>query len=96
MEERERENARRAARGGPPLPMPDEWTDRPVMNEAEHRLFVEFTDFARFCGGDPRPTDARAWFEMRGVQPSEQEWMASLFSAMSAPLRERGDSDGET
>ena len=89
MKERERENAARAARGGALLPMPPGWSDRPTLSAPEEHLFGDFLLFAQFCGGDPRPADAVAWFEMRGVPPSERYWMASVFSAMSAPLRER-------
>lgn len=93
MEARERENAARAARGGALLPMPEAWTSRPRLSEAESGLFGEFLLFAQFCGGDPRPTDALAWFDMRGVAQAEREWMAALFSGLAGVTRERAKED---
>lgn len=89
MEARERESAARVGRGARPLPMPREWTDRPRLNAAEQAIWLEFLKFARGCGGDPRPTDMLAWFEMRCVAPAEREWLCVIFGAMSAVVRER-------
>ena len=91
MEARERENAARAARGGKLLPMAEQWVNRPRLLPPEQEMFFEFMRFHRFCGGDPRPPDARAWFEMRRVPAAEQEWLAVVFAAMAGALREKRD-----
>lgn len=93
MEALERDNAARVARGGRPRELHREWVNRPRLRNHEEALWWEFLRFARFCGGDPRPTDALAWFEMRGVSPEEREWMADVFSAMAAAVREKPDHD---
>lgn len=89
MEARERENARRVACGAKALRMPPEWTSRPRLNPAEQALFFEFLRFAQFCGGDPKPPDAIAWFEMRGVSRGEWSWLAEVFAGMAQAVRER-------
>jgi len=81
------------ARGGKPQRMPDDWTNRPRLNPAEQSLFYEFLRFAQFCGGEPRPQDAIAWFEMRGTNRSEWPWLAEVFAAMAAVCRERTKRD---
>lgn len=73
--------------------MHDSWVGRPRLIEPEHELWHEFLRFARFCGGDPRPTDALAWFEMRGVAAAERPWLAEVFSAMAAVVREKPSDD---
>ncbi|MFY9345580.1 MAG: hypothetical protein WAT39_24025 [Planctomycetota bacterium] len=89
----ERDNAARVARGAQPRHLHDSWTNRPRLNVAEQLIWAEFLRFARFCGGDPRPPDALAWFDMRGVAQAEREWLAEVFSAMAAVVRERPDDD---
>jgi hypothetical protein len=61
------------------------------LSPPEKELFLEFIRFAQFCGGEPRPPDARAWFEMRAVPAAEQEWMAVVFAAMAHVMREKTD-----
>ena len=78
-----------ASGGKPAHRMPPEWAKRPRLNPAEQPLFLEFLRFAQFCGGDPRPQDAIAWFEMRGTSRSEWPWLAEVFAAMAAVCRER-------
>lgn len=68
--------------------MPSDWAARPRLNQAEQAVFVEFLQFAQFCG-DPRPQDAMAWFEMRGFARSEWPWLAEVFAAMAQVTRER-------
>lgn len=76
--------------------MPDGWDGRPRLDAVETALFNDFVKLAEFCGGDPRPADALAWFEIHEVSPSERGWMARLYASMAAVLRERGGaSDGE-
>lgn len=91
MEAREQENAARSARGGKLLPMPEQWVARPRLLPPEKELFLEFLRFQQFCGGDPRPPDARAWFEMRSVPTAEQAWLAVVFAAMAGAMREKHD-----
>lgn len=69
--------------------MPDDWVKRPRLNRAEEPLFLEFLEFGRFCGWDPKPQDAIAWFEMRGIARSEWPWLAEVFGAMAQVARER-------
>lgn len=88
MEALERENEARVARGVRPRRLSDEWTNRPRLRDHEKQLWTEFYRFARFCGGDPRPADALAWFEMRGVPKRERGWMADVFGAMASVTRE--------
>lgn len=89
MEAMERDNALRVARGVRPRRLPDEWTSRPRLRPHENVLWNDFLSFAAFCGGDPRPADLQAWFALRDVERGEQVWMAELFSALSAVVRER-------
>lgn len=89
MEAQERENAARVARGAKRRKLHPEWENRPRLREHETALWHEFLRFARFCGGDPRPTDALAWFDMRNVAPAEREWLADVFGAMASVVRER-------
>lgn len=89
MEALERENTARLARGGKLRKLPSEWVNRPRLRPHEVALHSDFVQFAKFCGGDPRPTDALAWFEMRGVAPGEREWMAMLFADLVPVLKER-------
>jgi Mg2+ and Co2+ transporter CorA len=49
--------------------------------------------FAQFCGGDPRPTDAVAWFDLQNVAHAEREWLSKLFSTLSGVMRERTQTD---
>jgi hypothetical protein len=93
MEALERENAVRVARGAKPRALHPEWVGRPILAAHEQHLFDEFFRFARFCGGDPRPCDALAWFQMRGVALAEQEWLADVFGHMSSVVRERVKDD---
>lgn len=74
--------------------MHQEWVNRPRLSPPEKELFLEFMRLASFCGGDPRPPDARAWFEMRSVPVQEQVWLGEVFAAMAGALRKR-DSDDE-
>jgi hypothetical protein len=89
MEAMERDNALRVARGVRPRRLSDEWTSRPRLRPHETVLWSDFLSFAAFCGGDPRPADLQAWFALRDVERGEQVWMAELFSALSAVVRER-------
>lgn len=93
MEARERESTARVARGAQPLDLHPQWVGRPRLSSPEQVLFNEFLRFARFCGGDPRPQDALAWFEMRSVPKAEQEWMCVVFAAMAEVVREREPDD---
>jgi hypothetical protein len=76
--------------------MPEGWEDRPKLSDPEVSLFNDFLDFARFCGGDPRPADVLAWFEIKGVPAGERSWMGSLYSSMAGALRkaQREAADG--
>lgn len=69
--------------------MPDDWVNRPRLNPAEEALFLEFVKFDRFCGGEARPQDAIAWFEMRDIGRSEWPWLAEVFGAMAKVAREQ-------
>lgn len=69
--------------------MPEAWVERPRLNPAEEALFLEFCRFWQFAGDEPRPPDALAWFELRSVPAAERPWLAEVFAAMSAVVREK-------
>jgi len=69
--------------------MPADWVARPRLNPAEQALFLEFQHFARFCGHDPRPGDAMAWFQLREIDRAEWPWLVEIFGAMAQVTRER-------
>lgn len=89
MEALERDNALRVARGARPRPLHTEWVNRPRLQDHEKMLWLEFIRLARFCGGDPRPADALAWFEMQGIAQDERGWMAEVFAVLASVSRER-------
>lgn len=88
FEKREAEDSARVENGLPSR-LPQEWHDRPRLSTPEAVLFAEFIRLAQSCGGEVKPTEVRAWLEMRDTPISERSWMAQVFGAMSAVLRER-------
>lgn len=93
MEALERENAARVARGAPPRRLHDEWVNRPRLREHERALWHDFMMFSQFCGGDPRPADAVAWFDLQNVAQEERWWLSKLFSTLAGVARERTATD---
>jgi len=69
--------------------MPDGWAERPRIDDAEQHLFMEFMRFHQACQGETKPSEARAWFDMRGVDPEHWGWMAQVFGAMSGVMAEK-------
>ena len=70
------------------MKLPEEWVNRPRLCIAEISVFNEFLRMARSCGGEIKPTEIKAWMEMRNVPQSERSWMANIYGIMSAVLRE--------
>lgn len=87
----EQKNETREARGLKPLPLPQQWVERPYLTPAEHGIFNDYIQFAAFCGGEVDPTKALSWFDMQGVASEDRGWLGSIYAQLSPVLRETSD-----